>query len=74
MAAGKFQGVMMPQTPTGSLRVMTMEFWYEEGMTSPYDRVASSANHEMKPAAYLTSPSASARVFPFSRERIVATG
>lgn len=43
-------------------------------MTSPYDRVASSANQEIKPAAYLTSPSASARVFPFSSERMVATG
>ena len=25
MAAGKFQGVMIPQTPTGSLKVMTVE-------------------------------------------------
>lgn len=73
MAAGKFHGVMMPQTPTGSRRVNTTVLVYEDGIVSPYALAASSANQEMKDAAYLTSPSASLSVFPFSRERIVAT-
>jgi hypothetical protein len=73
IAAGKFQGVMIPQTPTGSLNVMTVVLGYEDGMTSPYDRVASSANQDTKDAAYMTSPFASANVLPFSKERIFAT-
>lgn len=51
IAAGKFHGVMIPQTPTGSLNVRTVECLYEEGIVSPYDRVASSANQEIKDAA-----------------------
>ena len=35
MAAGKFQGVMIPQTPTGCFSVKTVVFGREEGMTSP---------------------------------------
>jgi hypothetical protein len=35
MAAGKFHGVMMPQTPTGSLYVRTVVCGVEEGMVSP---------------------------------------
>lgn len=51
IAAGKFQGVMIPHTPTGSLNVKTVVFLYDEGIVSPYARVASSANQEMKDAA-----------------------
>ena len=35
IAAGKFQGVMMPHTPTGCLRVKTAVFGRDDGMTSP---------------------------------------
>jgi hypothetical protein len=35
MAAGKFQGVIMPQTPTGSRYVMTLALGKEDGMVSP---------------------------------------
>ena len=35
MAAGKFHGVIMPQTPTGSLKVMTVAFLKDEGTVSP---------------------------------------
>ena len=66
-------GVMMPQTPMGCMTVMTVVLGVDDGIVSPYDRVASSANHEMKLAAYRTSPSASANVLPFSRQSIVAT-
>lgn len=51
IAAGKFHGVIIPQTPTGSLNVKTVVFLYDEGMVSPYDRVASSANQATKEAA-----------------------
>lgn len=64
---------MIPHTPTGCLIVYINVFGVDEGMVSPYDLAASSANQEMKLAAYTTSPSASAKVFPFSRQRMVAT-
>jgi hypothetical protein len=51
MAAGKFHGVMIPQTPTGSFSVITMVFGVDDGIVSPYERVASSANQAMKLAA-----------------------
>lgn len=51
IAAGKFQGVMIPQTPTGSLKVRTVVLGYCDGIVSPYDRVASSANHDTNDAA-----------------------
>jgi hypothetical protein len=51
IAAGKFHGVMMPQTPTGSLNVKTVVLGYCEGIVSPYERVASSANQLTKDAA-----------------------
>ena len=35
IAAGKFHGVMMPHTPTGSLKVNTTDLAYELGMLSP---------------------------------------
>lgn len=73
IAARKFHGVMILQTPTGSLKVITVVLAYEEGITSPYERMASSANYATEDAAYLTSPSASARGLPFSNERIAAT-
>lgn len=73
MAAGKFQGVIIPHTPMGSFITITVVFGIDEGIRSPYDLGASSANHEMKLAAYTISLSASANVLPFSRHKIVAT-
>lgn len=35
MAAGKFHGVIMPQTPMGSLNVSTVVFDVAEGIVSP---------------------------------------
>jgi hypothetical protein len=64
---------MIPQTPTGCFTVIVVVFCIWEGMVSPYARVASSENHDTKLAAYSTSPSASANVFPFSRQSIFAT-
>ena len=51
IAAGKFQGVMAATTPTGwrSTRMRLSAWW--PGMTSPYMRLASSANHSTKEAA-----------------------
>ena len=66
IAAGKFQGVMRPQTPTGSLMVKTLFPTTLAGIVSPYARGASSLNHSKKFAAYVTSPFASAIGFPFS--------
>ena len=51
IAAGKFHGVMMPQTPTGSLVTCSEVFGVDDGIVWPYERVASSANHDMKLAA-----------------------
>lgn len=51
IAAGKFQGVIIPHTPTGSRTVIKLVWGLEEGIVTPYDRVASSANHAMKLAA-----------------------
>lgn len=73
IAAGKFHGVMIPHTPMGCFTVITVVFGIDEGITSPYDLGASSANQEMKLAAYTISLTASAKVLPFSRHRIVAT-
>lgn len=73
IAAGKFQGVMIPQTPTGSLNVRTVVLWKDDGIVSPYALVASSANHETYDAAILTSPRASANVLPFSSDKMMAT-
>ena len=73
IAAGKFQGVMIAQTPTGCLTLITIVFAVEEGMVSPYARGASSENQMMKLAAYVISPLASAIILPFSKHSIVAT-
>ncbi len=50
MALGKFHGVMAATTPTG-WRIQTMR-WSAAGagMTSPYTRLASSANHSTNDA------------------------
>ena len=65
MAAGKFHGVMRPQTPTGWRIARTRFVGVEEGTTSPWIWAASSLNHRKKLAAYWVSPFASARGFPF---------
>lgn len=67
MAAGKFHGVIRPQTPTGSFNVTTLLPAIDAGIVSPYTRGASSLNHSKKLAAYEASPLASAKGFPFSQ-------
>jgi len=58
---------MSPQTPTGSLIVKTLLPAMEAFMVSPSALGASSLNHSKKPAAYATSPFASAKGLPFSQ-------
>ncbi len=50
MALGKFHGVMAPTTPTGSLVTTMRRPGSGCGMTSPYTRLPSSANHSMNEA------------------------
>ena len=45
IAFGKFQGVMMPETPTGCFRVTMRRSGVGDGITDPSMRRASSANH-----------------------------
>jgi hypothetical protein len=59
--------VIKPQTPTGSLIVITLFPATEAGIVSPYILGASSLNHSKKLAAYAASPFASANGFPFSQ-------
>jgi hypothetical protein len=72
MASGKFHGVMAATTPTGSLSTITRASPLWLGITSPYARLPSSANHSKKLAAYATSPRDSARGLPCSVLRISA--
>ena len=48
IALGKFQGVMMPQTPTASLSTRMRRSGVGDGMVMPPIRRASSANHFTK--------------------------
>ncbi|MNS87970.1 hypothetical protein D3C72_1219280 [compost metagenome] len=50
MAFGKFHGVMMPQTPTGSFSTTMRRSGVGDGMVPPPMRRASSANHLTKDA------------------------
>ena len=50
IAFGKFQGVMMPETPTGCFSVTMRRSGVGEGITDPSIRRASSANHFTKEA------------------------
>ena len=56
IAAGKFQGVIMAATPTGCLMTTRRRLVAGAGIVSPYTRLASSANHSKKEAAYAISP------------------
>ena len=47
IAAGKFHGVIAATTPTGSFSASMRRPDTGAGMTSPFMRVASSANHSM---------------------------
>merc|ERR1719204_1369276 len=66
IAAGKFQGVIIPTTPMGCLIVIILAFGHGDGIVSPIVRRHSSADHSQKLDAYVTSPIASATGFPFS--------
>jgi hypothetical protein len=50
IARGKFHGVIAAQTPTGCLITMIRRSLSGVGMTSPYVRLHSSANHSMNDA------------------------
>ena len=66
IAIGKFHGVIAATTPTGSRVARMREPGLTGGMISPLARLACSANHWMKLAAYSTSPSASFSGLPCS--------
>jgi hypothetical protein len=68
MAAGKFQGVISTQTPIGGCWTRIRLEPDGETDTSPMIRTASSEYQRKNSAAYATSPRASARALPFSRE------
>ena len=51
IAAGKFQGVIAAHTPMASRTTTSRLSAAGDGITSPYRRLASSANHSTKDAA-----------------------
>ena len=67
MAIGKFQGVMMPTTPTGSRVISTPTPGRTDGTSSPVSRRASPAKNSKICAARTVSPMPSASVLPSSR-------
>ena len=67
IAKGKFHGVMAATTPMASLLTNNCLSGLGEGITSPYTRLPSSANHCTNEAAYLTSPKASLKGLPCSK-------
>ena len=66
IAIGKFHGVIAAQTPIGCLITTNRRSGDCVGITSPYARFPSSANHSTKLAPYATSPFASANGLPCS--------
>src|SRR5699024_12320324 len=73
IAAGKFHGVIAATTPTGFLHTCRRFPGPWAGIVSPYILFASSANHSIKEAAYLTSPRDSLIGFPISSVMIRAS-
>ena len=67
MAIGKFHGVMMPTTPTGSRVSSTSMPGRVEGSFSPASRSVSPEKKSKICAARSTSPTASGSVLPSSR-------
>ena len=67
IAMGKFHGVMIPITPSGSRRTSTSTPGRMEGKRSPDIRKASPAKNLNTRPALTTSPTPSARVLPSSR-------
>ena len=67
MAMGKFQGVTMPTTPTGSRVISTLIPGRTDGTTSPVRRKASPAKNLNICPARPASPIASGSVLPSSR-------
>ncbi len=68
MAIGKFHGVMMPTTPTGSRVTSTSRPGRVEATFSPARRRHSPEKNRNTWAARTVSPMPSARVLPSSRE------
>ena len=79
IAIGKFHGVIAAHTPMGCLSVTSRRSTAGLASTSPFTRLASSANHSIKLAPYITSPLASATGLPcsavisFARSSALAT-
>ena len=71
MAMGKFHGVMIPTTPTGSRAISTSTPGRTESMLAPVMRTASPAKNLKMCPARSTSATPSARTFPSSRDRSV---
>src|SRR5690625_716006 len=67
---GKFHGVMAPTTPTGFGTTSIRFDFTDEGIHSPYPRLASSAYQSKKCAAPFTSPTASFNGLPCSIVKI----
>ncbi len=68
MADGKFQGAMMPTTPSGSRVISTSTPGRTEEINSPERRSTSPAKNLNTLPARTTSPTPSARVLPSSRD------
>jgi hypothetical protein len=66
IAAGKFHGVSAAAGPTGAWRTTIRRSARIGGRTSPYARLASSAYHSKKSAAYTASPRPSPTGLPVS--------
>ncbi len=66
IAIGKFHGVIAAQTPIGCFSVISRRSAVGDASTSPFTRLASSANHSTKLAPYSTSPRASGTGLPCS--------
>jgi hypothetical protein len=67
MAIGKFHGVMMPATPSGSRTLIAHLSGSSDGVVSPKRRRPSPAIRNAISMASWTSPRASGRTLPISR-------
>mmetsp|Transcript_31158 Transcript_31158/g.74065 ORF Transcript_31158/g.74065 Transcript_31158/m.74065 type:complete len:360 (+) Transcript_31158:422-1501(+) len=73
MDMGKLKGVMAAATPTGCRAVMKRLLPDTVGMTSPWTRPASAANHRTEPTPESNSAFDSGKIFPHSAVIMLAT-
>ena len=71
IASGKFHGVIMPTTPTGSRVISTVRPGRTDGTSSPFARSASPAKNLKIDPARAASPMPSGLVLPSSRDSSV---